>query len=82
MNEVPGQCDVNRSPLRHGSAGTNSSIAVRAFHRTEPRGSTVVIVSWEMGHNFLSKEAAVTHTGRKTDSTETSFMLPALQEKS
>lgn len=34
-----------------------------------------------MGYNSLSKEAAVTHMGRKADSTETGFVLPVLREK-
>lgn len=44
-------------------------------------GRTGSIVSWVMGYNSLSKEAAVTHMGRKADSTETDFVLPILREK-
>lgn len=48
------------------------------FFRLWAGGSTGSIVSWVMGHNSLFKEAAVTHMGRKTDSTETGFVPPRI----
>lgn len=51
------------------------------FFRLRAGGSTGSIVSWVMGHNSLFKEAAVSHMGRKTDSTETGFVPPVLREK-
>lgn len=44
-------------------------------------GRENAVISWKMGYNFLTKEAAVTSSGREIDMTVTSFMLAVLQEK-